>query len=94
MKYISGKRNIADLLSRLLSRPMEKSLEQNGIEDYMHSIALAATPIALFTREIKHASETDEELCYVHRYLFSGQWERSKLKAYYLTMKNELCAIG
>lgn len=59
VKYISGKRNIADSLSRLLSRPTENSSEQNGIEDYEHSIALAATPIALFTKEIERASETD-----------------------------------
>lgn len=32
MKYISRKRNIADSLSSLLTRPMEKSPEQNGIE--------------------------------------------------------------
>lgn len=93
VKYISGKRNIADSLSRLLSRPTENSSEQNGIEDYEHSIALAATPIALFTKEIERASETDEELCDVRRCLLSGQWERSKFKEY-LPVKNELCAIG
>lgn len=80
MKYISGKRNIADSLSRLLSRPTENSSEQSGIEDCVHSIALAATPKALSTKEIERASETDEELCDVRRCLLSSQWERSKFK--------------
>lgn len=93
VKYISGKPNIADSLSRLLSRPTENSSEQNGIEDYVHSIALAATPIALSTKEIERASETDEELCDVRRCLLSGQCERSTFKKY-LPVKNELCAIG
>lgn len=88
MKYISGKRNIADSLSRLLSRRTENTSEQNGIEDYVHSIALA-----LSTKEIERASEMDEELCDVRRCLLSGQWERSNIKEY-LPVKNKLCAIG
>lgn len=73
MIYISGKQNIADSLPRLLSSPTENSSEQNGIEDYVHSIALAATPIALSTKEIDSASETDEELFDVRKCLLSGQ---------------------
>lgn len=57
-------------------------MEPNG------RLCAAATPIALSTKEIERASETDEELCDVRRCLHSaGKWELSTFKKY-LPVKN------
>ena len=54
---------------------------------------MAATTIAVTTREIKRASENDDELSGVRKCIISGHWERFQFKEY-PPVRNELCAIG
>ena len=92
VKYISGNRNVADSLSRLLPDSVPKETN-NRTEEYIRNVAIAATPTALTTREIERASETDEELIDIRNCLISGQWERCQFKEY-IPVRNELSAIG
>ncbi|XP_061195212.1 uncharacterized protein K02A2.6-like [Saccostrea echinata] len=92
VRYIPGPRNIADTLSRLVKNdPAQKSLD---LEDaYVRFVAKEATPMAMTTREIERASESDPELCSVRQCLVTQQWHRMEFKQY-LPVRAELCSIG
>ena len=92
VKYISGPKNIADSLSRLL-QPPSNSKEKNQTDEYVKWVAQESTPVALTTREIESASEKDPELQSVRECLLSGRWRDIEFKEY-LPMRSELCAIG
>ena len=49
--------------------------------------------MAMTAREVEREPENDPELCSVRYYLQSGDWSQSKMP-HYLSVKNELCAIG
>ena len=91
--YIPGAKNIADSLSRLLSKyqGQRKPNLDEGNEAYVHAIAIAATPIAMTTREIERESDQDDELRTVRESLITGNWRDAKD---YMLVRHELCAIG
>ena len=66
VRYISGRKNIADTLSRLLSKTealpkhdMSKIVES---DEYVKFVARESTPVAMTTREIERVSDHDPEL--------------------------------
>ena len=61
VKYIPGKENIADSLSRLTRSKASADLSSEA-EEYVRFVAENSTPQALSTREIEHASDADKEL--------------------------------
>ena len=63
------------------------------IKEYIRSVTIAATPIAITTREIERASENDDELGNVRKCIISENWDRCQFKEY-LPVRNELCPIG
>lgn len=85
-----GQSNIADPLSRLLSRNKTTSYE-NGAEEYIQFTAISATPAALTIREVEKASAVDEELIALREAIKTGRFE--KCRAYSPTA-GELCVIG
>ena len=66
MKYKPGAKNIADSLSRLLSKNGGNSKHAMEGEEYVRFVAIALTPKAMTTREVEEASAEDEELCKPH----------------------------
>ena len=93
VKYISGTQNIADSLSSLVPKFVKSQNNNDDTEEYIRSVTIAATPIAVTTREIERASENDDELSGVRKCIISGHWERFQFKEY-PPVRNELCAIG
>ena len=53
---------------------------------------MAVTPISVKTREIKRASENDDELSDLRKCLISGHWESFQFKEY-VPVRNELCVV-
>ncbi|MCG8032586.1 MAG: aspartyl protease family protein, partial [Candidatus Thiodiazotropha taylori] len=96
VRYIKGRKNIADTLSRLLSKTEEqepnlsKSVES---DDYVKFVARESTPVAMTTREIERASDQDSELVAVRECLLNGKWYQLPYKEY-LPVRSELSAIG
>ena len=97
VRYISGSKNIADSLSRLLSKKLENSKSKrhkwDETNEYVKFVARESTPVAMTTREIEEASDLDQELCAIRDCLTNGQWYKLKYTEY-LPMRNELSAIG
>lgn len=88
--YAPGQSNIADPLSRLLSRNKATSYE-HGAEEYVQFAAISATPAALITREVEEASAVDEELIPLREAIKTGRFEKCKA---YSPAAGELCVIG
>ena len=88
--YAPGQSNIADPLSRLLSRNKATSYE-HGAEEYVRFAAISATPAALTTREVEEASAVDEELIALREAVKTGRFEKCKA---YSPAAGELCVIG
>ena len=88
--YAPGQSNIADPLSRLLSRNKATSYE-HGAEEYVRFAAISATPAALTTREVEEASAVDEELIALREEVKTGRVEKCKA---YSPAAGELCVIG
>ena len=93
VKYIPGKQNTADSLSRLLKKSSEEPVRRNVAQEYIRFVASEATPIAMSTRDIERASEDDPELQEVRNCLLDGKWQNISFKEY-LPIRNELSAIG
>ena len=96
VKYIPGKQNIADPLSRL-SQPREtvqpSKPPPNDAEEFVKFVAVTATPKAMTTREIERASAEDNELSELRRCITTNQWESTQCKKY-IPVSSELCVIG
>ena len=94
VKYIPGKDNIADALSRLLPKggDEKQTSQSEEAENYVRFVAVNATPSAITGREIEEASEDDAEISSVRKCLLSGNFENMP-KAYVLIV-NELCVYG
>ncbi|XP_021353566.1 uncharacterized protein K02A2.6-like [Mizuhopecten yessoensis] len=94
VKYIPGKQNIADSLSRLIeSKGNNSSTQPTDAETYVRFVAQNATPNALSTRQIEEESAVDEELCNVRKCIKTQRWHELTNKRY-LAVKDELCIIG
>ena len=61
VKYLPGRQNIADPLSRLTEGPMKTSIAHKISDDFVKFIAVTATPKAMTTREIEEAPAEDKE---------------------------------
>ena len=92
VRYIPGRQNIADALSRLTVEPSACTSSETS-EAYVRFVAEEATPVAMTTREIERASEHDPELIAVRECLLTGKWDTIEYKQY-LPVRTELCAIG
>ena len=90
VKYVPGRENIADVLSRLSRGPV---MDYDEGDDYIKFVAVAATPKALSTSEIERASATDKVLCAVRESLKNDTWEKGKMVEYRV-ISEELCVIG
>ena len=88
--YAPGQSNIADPLSRLLSRNKTTSYEHKE-EEYVQFTAISATPAVLTTREVEEASAVDEELIALREAIKTGRFEKCKA---YSPAADELCVIG
>ena len=94
VRHIPGKRNVADVLSRLTQiEPNAIPSEQKIAEEYVRFVALTATPKALTTREVEEASDKDEELCKLREVLNTGKWHNDECKEY-IPASGELCVVG
>ena len=60
VKYIPGKENIADTLSRLVQKAEETP--RNVAEEYVRNVAMNATPVAVPIKEMERESAEDDEL--------------------------------
>ena len=59
----------------------------------MYGLAQKATPKAMTTREVEEQSHHDAELREVRRCIREGVWNNKEC-AKYISVKEELCAIG
>ena len=73
VEYKPGPQNIADALSRLMSKKNDSS--PNETEEYIMFNAEKAIPKALSGKEIENASESDPELKLLRECIKSGNWE-------------------
>ena len=94
VKYIKGKNNIADPLSRLVGN--EPTVEKSQIEDisYVRFVAINSTPSAVTTRELERETARDSELSEVKQCLKYGNWVKFQGPAVYKAIKDELCVVG
>ncbi len=96
VRYVPGKANIADPLSRLqqpsVQGPKPTELGEEA-EEYVRFVAISATPRALTTREVERASAEDEELEEVRRCIETNKWDNCSVKTY-AAISMELCTIG
>lgn len=93
VKYKPGAKNIADPLSRLLSKSESDSKHVAEAEEYVRFVAISATPKAMTTREVEEASADDQELSEVRKCINGTPWEQLKHKQY-VPVSSELCVIG
>ena len=91
--YQPGPKNIADLLSRLVSREESGSKHSSQAEIYVRFVAISATPTAMTTREVEEASAEDEELSAIRRCINGESWDHLVYKQY-TPCSGELCTIG
>ena len=92
IEYKPGSENIADSLSRLsCCQSQEEEKMRNVAEEYVQFIAQSATPKAMTTREVEE--HHDAELREVRRCIREGVWNNKEC-AKYISVKEELCAIG
>lgn len=90
VKYLPGKKNVADCLSRLLENKVDTQNFDDS-EEYINFISAKAIPRAMRAEEIAEATKGDEEMCELKRSIQTGSWENSKD---FIAFANELCVIG
>ena len=83
---------IPDSLLRLVPKFVKRQNDNDDSEEFIRSVTMAATPIAVTTREIKRPTENDDELRNIRKCIISEHWERCQLWEY-LSVRNELCAV-
>lgn len=91
VKYIPGKQNIADSLSRLVDKTSTRS-EKNDAEEYIRFVAENTVPKAMSIREIERESEKDPELQEVRRRIKNNDW--SGCLSGYKYVREELTSLG
>ena len=89
IRYVPGRQNIADALSRL---PVPEEAAAPSVESSVRAVAAAAVPVALSAREVERASETDPELELVRSCLLSDDW--ANIPTAYVAARYELAAVG
>ena len=84
----SGPKNIADSLSRLVSREESGSKHSSLAEEYVQFIAISTTSTAMTTREVE-----DEELSAIRKCI-NGEPRDQLVYKQYIPCSGELCTIG
>ena len=69
IKYLPGKQDIADALSRLVAINKTEFKERNVAEEFVRFCAMEGTPKALTTQEIEKEAKVDTELSEVRNCL-------------------------
>lgn len=92
IRYMPGKQNIADALSRLIGKTGNSGKEENIEEEYIRFVPKQATPKSLTTREIEEFSRYDEEISEIRVSLDQAKWNRT-LTNYY-PMRTEFSKLG
>ncbi|XP_054757939.2 uncharacterized protein K02A2.6-like [Lytechinus pictus] len=96
VKYLPGRQNIADILSRqpVMSQGDESRISslQRDADMYVRWLAEEATPNALSTREVEEASKDDEELKLVRESLENNEWGKEVVP--FAAFRNEFSCIG
>ena len=89
IRYVPGKQNIADALSRL---PVPEEAAAPSVESSVRTVPAAAVPVALSAWEVERASKTDPELELVRSCLLSDDW--ANIPTAYVAARYELAAVG
>ena len=90
VRYIAGKDNCADALSRLPIQ--DTSARGRGFEESVRLIVSAQAPVAIDIRDIEEASATDPELLAVAKAVRSSDWTTTPTP--YRSIRHELTSVG
>ena len=90
VKYIPGKENIADTLSRLVKKTEE--VPRNVAEEYIRNIAIHATPMAVPIKEMERESAGDKELGQLRLCIENNDW--NSCPSAFKAVRTELCVVG
>ena len=92
MAHIPGKDNAADVLSRL---PVGSTQDDDTreTEDFAYSVASAAVPAALMSKQVKTATANDPTLQIVRKAVMTGDWTQLSGTTY-KAVKEELWVVG
>ena len=90
MKYIPGKQNIADSLSRLTN--IKGHCIDEDTEEYIRHVVTAATPVAMSIQEIEEECASDPEMSQLRRCILTGEWD--DIPSQYKAVRNELSTLG
>ena len=88
VKYIPGKHNIADVLSRLAEF---QSPGKNTSDNYIRAVTVESVPKTMSAREIETESKTDEELEKIRECIATGDFSNAEIA--YRVCKEELTTI-
>ena len=77
VKFVSGKTNTADYISR---HPTGSGRKSNIAEEYVKFIANSATPSALSMKDIAESTKCDKTLCQVAQAIQTNKWHSDELK--------------
>lgn len=90
VKYIPGKENIADALSRLTTGKVGTRVNRG--EEHIRFVAQNAAPVAIPIKKIEYESSVDEELSLLRDCIQKDNW--SELPTPYKMVRNELAVVG
>ena len=90
VKYIPGKENIADTLSRLVQKAEETP--RNAAEEYVRNVAMNATPVAVPIKEMERESAEADELTKLRNCIQNNEWD--SCPSAYKAVRMELCVVG
>lgn len=93
VRYIPGRTNIADPLSRLTMKcDTVTGCKRNVAEEYIRFVAEKAAPKAVSIREIERESDNDLELADVRHRIEINDWKDAPTG--YKVVRNELTTLG
>ena len=92
IKYIKGKNNPTDILSRM---PLQKLIEKTRLrtEEYINQVIRYSLPAAITLKTVSEYSEKDPEIQLVRETILSGNWHENQLPPAYKQIKDELTVV-
>lgn len=90
--YKPGKTNIADPLSRLLTKTSTQTTFDESAEHYVNWVATKAAHVAFKMNDIEQASKNDDEIQAVLKGIHENDW--TELSLPYKIFERELCFAG
>ena len=90
VKYVPGRENVADTLSRLTQT--NERIRRNVAEEYICFLAERAAPKVVPIQEIEHQSAQDTELSMLRGCIYQGDW--NKCPPAYKAVRYELSVLG